>query len=145
MATMLDVGLGLLGGGALLVFLFSGAGSKPLKRMVQGLFAFTRVSKAFGDILSYLRLFALGLASASLAMAFNGMAGQIREAVPGVGLLFALVVLLLGHTINVVLAVASGVIHGLRLNVIEFFDWGAPDEGRLYKPFKRKETVPWNP
>jgi len=113
--------------------------------MVQGLFAFTRVSKAFGDILSYLRLFALGLASASLAMAFNDMAGQIKEAVPGVGLLFALVVLLLGHTINVVLAVASGVIHGLRLNVIEFFDWGVPDEGRLYKPFKRKETVPWNP
>jgi len=145
MATMLDVGLGLLGGGALLVFLFSGAGSKPLKRMVQGLFAFTRVSKAFGDILSYLRLFALGLASASLAMAFNDMAGQIKEAVPGVGLLFALVVLLLGHTINVVLAIASGVIHGLRLNVIEFFDWGVPDEGRLYKPFKRKETVPWNP
>ena len=98
----------------------------------------TRIIAAFGDVLSYLRLFALGLASASLAIAFNGMAADTREAVPGVGLLAALIILVIGHSLNLLLAVASGVIHGLRLNVIEFFNWGLPEEGPLFRPFKKK-------
>jgi V/A-type H+-transporting ATPase subunit I len=72
------------------------------------------------------------------------MATGIREAVPGIGLLFALVVLLLGHSLNFVLAIASGFIHGLRLNVIEFFNWGVQEDGNLYRPFERKEGVSWN-
>jgi V/A-type H+-transporting ATPase subunit I len=130
-----------LGGGALLVFLFAGAGHPPLQRIVRGCLAFTQVTGAFGDVLSYLRLFALGLATASLALAFNGMAGDIREAVPGVGLLFALLILIVGHALNFVLGLSSGVIHGLRLNVIEFFKWGVPQEGRLFRPFKRKDNA----
>ena len=93
---------------------------------------------AFGDVLSYLRLFALGLASASLAIAFNAMAADAREALPGAGLLAAIIILVIGHSLNLLLAVASGVIHGLRLNVIEFFNWGLPEEGPLFRPFKKK-------
>ena len=89
-------------------------------------------------------LFALGLASASLAVAFNDMAGQVREAVPGAGLLLALTILLLGHGLNFILSLSSGVIHGLRLNVIEFFNWGLTEEGSLFRPFRRKERVQWN-
>ena len=100
-------------------------------------------SMSVGDLVvfvSYLRLFALGLASASLAAAFNDMASDVRQALPGIGMLFALLILLLGHALNFLLSVASGFIHGLRLNVIEFFKWGVQEEGNPYRPFARKES-----
>jgi V/A-type H+-transporting ATPase subunit I len=125
-------------GGLFLVFAFSGYGSRPLGRLGRGLVALARITGAFGDVLSYLRLFALGLASASLAIAFNDMAAGAREAVPGVGLLAGLAILVIGHSLNLLLAVASGFIHGLRLNVIEFFNWGLPEEGPVFRPFKKK-------
>jgi len=102
------------------------------------------VSGALGDVLSYLRLFALGLGSASLAIEFNRMALSVHESYPGIGLLFALLILVLGHGINLALGITSGVIHGLRLNVIEFFNWGLKEEGTLYKPFKQAEDNLWN-
>ncbi len=134
----------MLAAGAIAVFAFSGAGKKPLARIVSGLLAFTKISGAFGDVLSYLRLFALGLASASLATAFNGMAGQARNVCPNSGLLLAMLVLLIGHVLNFVLSLSSAVIHGLRLNLIEFFNWSLTDEGKLFRPFKRKEGVSWS-
>ena len=124
--------------GLVLVFAFSGYGARPLGRLGAGLVGLTRITSAFGDVLSYLRLFALGLASASLAIAFNTMASNTREAIPGLGLLAALIILVIGHTLNLVLAVAGGFIHGLRLNVIEFFNWGLPEEGPLFRAFKKK-------
>jgi V/A-type H+-transporting ATPase subunit I len=137
-------GLILLTAGGLGILLFSGVGKKPLPRLGNGLLALTKVTSAFGDVLSYLRLFALGLASASLAVAFNHMAGQIRVGVPGVGLFLAMLVLLIGHGLNLVLSLSSAVIHGLRLNVIEFFNWGLPEEGRPFNTFARKEQIAWN-
>lgn len=126
--------------GGVLVLAFSGYGQRPLGRALQGLLALTRLTKIFGDVLSYLRLFALGLASASLAVAFNDMAADVRAAFPGVGLLFALLILGLGHALNFVLAIASAVIHGLRLNLLEFFDWGVQEEGTPFRTFRRKES-----
>ena len=126
--------------GLILVAAYTGYGEKPMMRAVRGVTALTGVSGAFGDVLSYLRLFALGLASASLAAAFNDMASDVRQALPGIGMLFALLILLLGHALNFLLSVASGFIHGLRLNVIEFFKWGVQEEGNPYRPFARKES-----
>lgn len=124
--------------GLVLVVLFTGYGDAPLKRTARGVLAIASLTSAFGDVLSYLRLFALGLASASLAAAFNDMAADVRTSFPGVGLLFALLVLLLGHTLNFVLSLASAVIHGMRLNVIEFFNWGVKEEGNPFRAFQRK-------
>ncbi|EMI52588.1 V-type ATP synthase subunit I [Rhodopirellula sallentina] len=130
--------------GLVLVVGYTARQEKPLRRLLAGMLGLTKVSAAFGDILSYLRLFALGLASASLASAFNDMAAGIHGALPRLGLLFALLVLLFGHALNMLLGVSSGVIHGLRLNVIEFFNWGLKDEGRRFTPFRRKEGSLWN-
>ena len=96
----------------------------------------------FGDVLSYLRLFALGLASASLALTFNELAMQVKAAMPGLGLLLAILLLLLGHVINLGLTLMSGVVHGLRLNFIEFYKWGMPAEGTAFQRFARKEVQP---
>lgn len=137
-----------VGGGAavlglVLVLGFTAWREKPPKRLVGGLLGLSKISGAFGDVLSYLRLFALGLASASLATAFNNMAVGIRDGAPGIGLVLALLVLAFGHSLNLLLGVSSGVIHGLRLNVIEFFNWGLKDEGRRFTHFQRKEGSSW--
>ena len=91
-------------------------------------------------MLSYLRLFALGLASASLAITFNQLATDVAAAAPGLGLLFKILILTLGHTLNLALAIISGVVHGLRLNFIEFFNWGMDEEGYPFRPFHKKEA-----
>ena len=127
-----------MGSGLLLVLFFSSDKKHPLKRLLDGLVALTGLTKAFGDVLSYLRLFALGLASASLAIAFNDLAHQVAS-ISGFGMLLALVILILGHGINFVLAIMSGFVHGLRLNYIEFFNWGLPEEGTVFRAFAKKE------
>jgi len=130
--------LGLVG-----VVLFNSPEGPLWKRLLKGLSGLTGLSNAFGDALSYLRLFALGLASASLASTFNGMAGQVKEALPGIGIFFALLIALFGHTLNFVLSLSSGFIHGLRLNFIEFFRWSISEEGHPFNAFARKEKESW--
>jgi V/A-type H+-transporting ATPase subunit I len=69
-----------------------------------------------------MHLFALVLASASLAITFNQLALQVYEATPGLGVLYSLLILLIGHSLNIMLGIMSGVVHGLRLNFIEFYN-----------------------
>ncbi|MEM9632044.1 MAG: V-type ATPase 116kDa subunit family protein [Pseudomonadota bacterium] len=109
-------------------------------RIFDGLAALARIVNIFSDVLSYMRLFALGLAAASLAETINSLSGQLNHAVPGIGLLIALLVLSIGHAINIGLGIIAGFVHGLRLNVIEFFNWGLKDEGKPFRPFKKEET-----
>ena len=109
-------------------------------RLIGGLLSLTNATKVFGDVLSYLRLFALGLASASLAITFNQLANDVAAAAPGAGLLLKILILLLGHSLNLTLAIISGVVHGLRLNFIEFFNWGMDEEGYPFRPFHKKEA-----
>ena len=106
-------------------------------RLLDGLIALTKVSCACCDVLSYLRLFALGLASAQLAATFNELTYQASCCV-GVGALLAVLVAVFGHGLNLALVVMGGVVHGLRLNCIEFFGWGLTDEGHPFRPFSRK-------
>jgi V/A-type H+/Na+-transporting ATPase subunit I len=113
------------------------------KRLLGGFNSVPRLSGIFGDTLSYLRLFALGLAGASLSMIFNDLSAKIDAAVPGIGILLALLILAFGHVLNFVLSLMGAVIHGLRLNYIEFFNWSLSEEGYLFKAFARKEKVAW--
>ena len=84
-----------------------------------------------------MRLFALGLASASLAITFNQIAIQITKGIPGIGLLLAILVLLGGHALNLGLGIINGFVHGLRLNYIEFFKWALSEEGYPFKAFRK--------
>ncbi len=139
---VIGVGLASLAGIGILFF----SSDRPLlsadwkvhgMRLVDGLMQLTNLSKAFGDVLSYLRLFALGLASAQLALTFNGLASGALEK-GGIGVLLAMVILVAGHGINFLLALMGGVVHGLRLNCIEFFNWGLNQEGYAFQPFRKK-------
>lgn len=151
-AALETLGWPLMIAGFALIVLFSSARPFPAKtsmgwvwRTIDGIMALAGLSSAFGDVLSYLRLFALGLASASLAITFNNLAAEAAANLPGLGILIALLTLVVGHAINFALAIMSGVVHGLRLNVIEFFNWSVGEEGFAFRPFSKKEVEPWNP
>lgn len=138
------IGFVLIGIGITAVIFFTSIEEPFWKRLLKGLMGLTRITGMFGDVLSYLRLFALGLASASLAGVFNGLAQQVYHEMSGFKIFLAVLILLIGHGINFALSLMSGFIHGLRLNYIEFFNWGLPEEGTPFKAFSKKEMSKWN-
>ncbi|OEH46016.1 hypothetical protein lpari_02994 [Legionella parisiensis] len=109
------------------------------KRILHGFSALTELPTLFGDILSYLRLFALGLAGASLAVTFNSMAYHMTQSGKPSSWVLAILILLIGQTMNLALCLMSAVVHGLRLNYIEFFKWSIKEDGYCYQPFKKQE------
>ncbi|OAI15020.1 ATPase [Methylomonas lenta] len=140
---LLSFGKWLLILGAVLLILFSSRRrirrwSDWFWRLLDGFKSLIGITQLFGDVLSYMRLFALGLASASLALTFNQLAEQVLHNLPGPGLLFSILILLLGHTLNLMLCILSGLVHGLRLNFIEFYNWSVSDEGYPFKAFSKK-------
>ena len=134
--------IGLVLGGLLVLLFhserpFSLEPKQLLGRLVDGLKGLLELSKAFGDVLSYLRLFALGLAAVKLAEVFNHMAATSFES-KGVGVLLGVLILLVGHTINFAMGIMGGVVHSLRLNLIEFFNWSLPEEGQRFEALAKK-------
>lgn len=129
-----------------LSLIFINASARPITsvgafalRFLEGLKALTDITNLFGDVLSYLRLFALGLASSSLALTFNHLADQAFAAEHGFALISGVFILIVGHALNVLLGLVSGVVHGLRLNFIEFYKWALYGEGYPFRAFKKRE------
>jgi V/A-type H+-transporting ATPase subunit I len=142
---MWKIGSWFIAGGLTLIILFGSnrqvkSFGSALLRLLSGLGSLFDISKIFGDALSYLRLFALGLASATLAITFNQIASQIGKNIPGIGILLAIIILLLGHALNLLLGIVNGFVHGLRLNFIEFFKWAISEEGYPFVAFRKKEV-----
>lgn len=92
----------------------------------------------FVDVISYVRLFAVGAATFAVASSFNEMAAAAGAGGPLSGLLAALI-LFFGHTLNILLAAMGVLVHGVRLNTLEFAGHlGLSWSGRPYRPFARK-------
>jgi V/A-type H+-transporting ATPase subunit I len=89
------------------------------------------------DILSYSRLLALGLATTALAFAVNLIAGIVYEAVPYVGVVFAILILIIGHTFTLAVNTLGAFIHSARLQFVEFFGKFVVGTGRAFKPLAR--------
>lgn len=93
----------------------------------------------FVDVVSYVRLFAVGAATFAVAAAFNDLAGDIGLSGPVgnvVGGVLSALVLFFGHTLNVLLAAMGVLVHGVRLNMLEFAGhMGVPWTGHPYRPF----------
>ena len=119
------------------VFLFASKSRKPLVRIAEGFQGLLGVVQIFSDVLSYLRLFALGVATVYIAQTFNILAGSVSGGLPVIGWFFAAIILFIGHTLNIGLAIMGGVIHGLRLNFLEWYRWCFEGDGLEYKPFQR--------
>jgi len=130
----------LLGGGFVLNFIFAsynGSIGKSILESCKNLISVVLgITNVFSDIMSYIRLWAVGLAGASIAMTVNTMAGPML----GGFLIFAGIILLVfGHGLNLILNVLSVLVHGVRLNTLEFSSHvGLAWSGTAYKPFAQK-------
>ncbi len=115
------------------VFLNIGAGLWDTYNMASGL---------LGDILSYIRLFALGLAGGMLGETFNSLALMLVEGQEGVGAVLGWIgfglIIVFGHTLNIAMSCLSAFVHPLRLTFVEYFkNAGYDGKGVEYKPFSK--------
>lgn len=136
---MPDWGIWLFVGGASLVALFSVESKNFFKSMGVSLANLPlSLISGFSDIVSYVRLFAVGMATAAVASSFNNMI--LPDGTDGIGflgLVMAAFALLLGHGLNIALALMAVMVHGIRLNMLEFAGHlGVQFSGQAYKPFK---------
>lgn len=129
----------MIAGGLAAVIVFSRQEGRFLRGMVMGaanlLTTFLSSISAFSDIISYIRLFAVGLATVEIAKSFNAIAAGFGSG--PLGIAAGLLVLLLGHALNMAMGALSVVVHGVRLNMLEFSGHlGMEWSGKPYKPFK---------
>ena len=110
------------------VFVNIGAGLWDTYNMATGL---------LGDVLSYIRLYALGLAGGMLGGVFNQLAFMVQDAAGGIaGIIFCGLILVFGHTLNIAMSCLSAFVHPLRLTFVEYFkNSGYEGKGEAYKPF----------
>lgn len=130
----------LLLSGAMLAILFAHPSRNPLKMLGLGIADFPlNMISAFSDVISYVRLMAVGLASGILATSFNELAMDI-DFLPA-----TIVILILAHALNLALCIVAMFAHGVRLNMLEFCNnLGMQWTGYAYQPFacvRRQETV----
>ena len=116
------------------VFINIGAGVWDTYNMATGL---------MGDILSYIRLYALGLAGGMLGGVFNQLAFMVNDAAgPALGWLFCGLILVFGHTLNIAMSCLSAFVHPLRLTFVEYFkNSGYDGKGEAYKPFSTVQKI----
>lgn len=92
-----------------------------------------------GDLLSYIRLFALGLTGGVLGSVFNSLAMDMSPQIPVVHEIVMVIILLFGHGINFGLCMISSFVHPMRLTFVEYFKNAEFDgNGKEYNPFKLK-------
>lgn len=99
---------------------------------LSGLLEIMQVIQIFSDVLSYLRLYALGLAGAIIASTVNEIAGSI-------GFVFGTLLLIIGHSINMGLSIMGGVLHGLRLIFLEWYHYCFQGGGKQFSPLCKVE------
>ena len=128
----------------LLVILFSGM--TPDRSVGQGLAAglkdafttFLNTISCFGNVMSYIRLFAVGMAGLAISQSFNGIA----EGFHGPAVVVGIIVLIIGHSLNLVMCFLSVIVHGVRLNVLEFSGQaGLEWTGVPYEPYKKNDKI----
>jgi len=125
---------------AIIVFMRQGKGINFLKGVMLGLgdafTTFLSVISSFSNIISYIRLFAVGMATVAIATSFNQIAIPMLK---GFAFPAGILVLIVGHGLNIVMSILSVVVHGIRLNVLEFSSQlGMEWSGYNYEPFREK-------
>ena len=130
--------------GALGIYVLNNLRRNILVNIGAGLWdTYNMASGLLGDILSYIRLFALGLAGGMLGATFNSLALMVVEGQEGFGAVLGWVgfglIILVGHTLNIAMSCLSAFVHPLRLTFVEYFkNAGYEGKGEEYKPFKNE-------
>ena len=120
---------------ALAIYIFNTPGRNPLINIGAGLWdTYNMATGILGDVLSYLRLFALGLAGGMLGQAFNNLASSVKGDSPVTWLPFVLI-LVIGHVMNIMLSGLGAFVHPMRLTFMEYFkNAGYEGKGAAYNP-----------
>ncbi|GHT66112.1 V-type ATP synthase subunit I [Spirochaetia bacterium] len=131
----------LFGGGFVLNFMFANYdgsfGKSVLESCKNIISVILGIANVFSDIMSYIRLWAVGLAGGAIAATVNAMAGPMLGHL--VFFIFGIVLVVFGHGLNLVLNVLSVLVHGVRLNTLEFSGHvGLTWSGFAYKPFAKR-------
>lgn len=128
---------------ALGIFLFNDIHRNPLVNIGSGLYeTYNTVTGLLGDVLSYLRLYALGLAGGMLGNAFNQLGLSVYGIdVPGVNILCFALIVGFGHVLNLAMCCLGAFVHPLRLNFLEFFkNSGYDGTGKVYSPLTTNDN-----
>lgn len=123
------------------IFILNDIHRNPLINIGSGLYeTYNTVTGLLGDVLSYLRLYALGLAGGMLGNAFNSLGTSLLGInVPGLNILGCGLILVFGHVLNLAMCCLGAFVHPLRLNFLEFFkNSGYEGEGRVYSPLSNE-------
>ncbi|MFH1062103.1 MAG: V-type ATPase 116kDa subunit family protein [Candidatus Omnitrophota bacterium] len=123
--------------GLVLILLFNDLKANLFVRLGKGLWElYGGLTGFLGDVLSYVRLFALGISGAILGLVVNEIGMQFRT-IPYIGYFLTFAFLIVGHTANLLLSGLSSFVHPLRLTFVEFYkNAGFEGGGRAYIPFK---------
>ena len=125
---------------ALGIFIFNTPGRNPLINIGSGFWdTYQMATGILGDVLSYLRLYALGMAGAMLGAAFNDLGMTVLGENPNVGTAVGFVLIIaFGHVLNLLMACLGAFVHPLRLTFVEYFkNVGYEGSGKKYNPFKK--------
>ena len=122
-----------------MVLLYNSPGKNIFLNIGLGLWdAYNMVTGLLGDVLSYVRLFALGLSGGILASVFNSLAVGMSPDIPVVGFLVTALIFVIGHALNIFMNILGSMVHPMRLTFVEFFkNSGYEGGGQAYKPFKK--------
>ena len=121
-----------------MIFLFNSPGKNIFMNIGLGLWdSYNMVTGLLGDVLSYVRLFALGLSGAILAGVFNSLAVGMSPDNVIAGPIVMVLIFVIGHAINIFMNVLGAMVHPMRLTFVEFFkNSGYEGGGKEYKPFR---------
>lgn len=120
------------------IFLLNSPGKNIFLNIGLGLWdTYNMATGLLGDVLSYVRLFALGLSGGILANVFNQMATGMSPDVPVVGFIVTVIIFLIGHGLNIFMNILGAIVHPMRLTFVEFFkNSGYTGGGVGYNPFR---------
>ena len=128
----------ILGVSAAMIFLYNSPGKNIFLNIGLGLWdSYNMVTGLLGDVLSYVRLFALGLSGGILAGVFNSLAVGMSPDNVIAGPIVMVLIFVIGHAINIFMNVLGAMVHPMRLTFVEFFkNSGYEGGGKEYKPFR---------
>ena len=128
---------------ALGIYIFNTPGRNPLSNIGSGLWdTYNMVTGILGDVLSYIRLYALGLAGGMLGQAFNILGGIIvGDGISVINFLPFALILLFGHSLNLAMSCLGAFVHPLRLTFVEYFkNAGYEGKGQEYNPLTKEKN-----
>ena len=105
-------------------------------KLISGVLSLYGLVGYFADILSYSRLMALGLGTGIIGFAFNTIGGLVGG-IPVIGIVLTVIVILIGHTLNIAISTLGAFIHSSRLQFVEFFGKFMEGGGRPFKPLQK--------